>query len=816
MKKKLALKCILLALLIGFTSAEVWASNVCLDLNILTLPITDNVDPTHRFREPGYETHIGTDWPLTKGSNVVAPHNAVVEVAEDNDTPNYSFESGIKSFGNHIKLDLGTINGHTVKIILGHLLHNSFLVSQGVSVVRGQALAKSGNSGTSTNYHLDMTVYVDEVAVDPYDRVNNGANWLWTTNPPTQGITQIHFSFPNHSSQDWHPGAHDTWTIPQDQKDLHTYMVAANGSDPGFDGPLMSYGYTTKQLSTLVFSARIDAGHGSLPPKQCWVYVRDEQGNWHGTTIQRTDNLSSYFAPRDYKYHEYAADLSKLGDIIITQISIQLTENTDVEEHWIFDWIQLRSGSSELLTAGSVNPNYDGLGGGSSEPTPTPVGSSGGNHPDPQQPGFPMDYRYTGTDAPVELQFSGNVPSAIVLKGVAQRSSAGNPLVQIALSSVAQKWFGIYEITQEQYAAFNSAYGWFYNIGENTPVRHVTLAEARAFCDWLNQSLHVSSYHARLPSPDEWVEAARYKMRTDTIRFIDDLNGWYSKYNTDPGLAIFQYHYNYWTTMDIYECFTTKMSTKTHPMSVNYREKLVNPFNLLKFQLGNVMELADNADGKRYSMGGSYRDDISGILPVLRSVAESDGRDEATGFRVMLETYTGPTPTPTVTPVPTSTPTVTPTSAIPPTSTPTVTPTPQPPLRKGDELALVRGVVTNGEFDGSSAAWLNATSSGDPWLFYVSPKVSRETLPAGTYRVFVRVNASRSGKMSILLHRQGAAISAIKKVVAQTGVTTHSVEFFLSQEDRDYTLAFLLGDAYSSRGMGNVVVDRWTLTYLGP
>ena len=95
MKKKLALKCILLALLIGFTSAEVWASNVCLDLNILTLPITDNVDPTHRFREPGYETHIGTDWPLTKGSNVVAPHNAVVEVAEDNDTPNYSFESGI-------------------------------------------------------------------------------------------------------------------------------------------------------------------------------------------------------------------------------------------------------------------------------------------------------------------------------------------------------------------------------------------------------------------------------------------------------------------------------------------------------------------------------------------------------------------------------------------------------------------------------------------------------------------------------------------------------------------------------------------------
>jgi len=127
--------------------------------------------------------------------------------------------------------------------------------------------------------------------------------------------------------------------------------------------------------------------------------------------------------------------------------------------------------------------------------TPTPVGNIGGNHPNPQQPGFPMDYRYTGTDAPVELQSSGNVPSAIVLKGVAQRSVADNPLVQIALAPMANgmyslypdKRMGIYEITQEQFAAFNSAYGWFYNIDENTPVRHVTLADARAFCDWLNQ-----------------------------------------------------------------------------------------------------------------------------------------------------------------------------------------------------------------------------------------------------------------------------------------------------------------------------------------
>src|SRR3989339_233130 len=89
-------------------------------------------------------------------------------------------------------------------------------------------------------------------------------------------------------------------------------------------------------------------------------------------------------------------------------------------------------------------------------PTPTPVGSSGGNHPDPAKPGYLMNYTYTGNGYPVELQSSGNVPSAIVLKGVAQRSTTDNPLVQIELAPVAQ--FGIYEITQEQFATFNSAY----------------------------------------------------------------------------------------------------------------------------------------------------------------------------------------------------------------------------------------------------------------------------------------------------------------------------------------------------------------------
>ena len=83
--------------------------NVSRATGFLTLPIDQDVIPTHFFQEPGYETHLGTDWPMPEGNNIVAPYDALVEFVYDDNVPNYSFGSGIRSFGNYIKLDLGAV-----------------------------------------------------------------------------------------------------------------------------------------------------------------------------------------------------------------------------------------------------------------------------------------------------------------------------------------------------------------------------------------------------------------------------------------------------------------------------------------------------------------------------------------------------------------------------------------------------------------------------------------------------------------------------------------------------------------------------------
>jgi len=224
-----------------------------------------------------YPGHLGTDWPMPQGSWIIAPHDAVVEFARDNDVPNYSFESGIRSFGNYIKLDLGNINGRRVKVVLAHLLHGSFKVSQSQQVVQGQLLALSGNSGTSTAPHLDMTVYINDVAVDPY----SASDWLWSSNPPKPGYKNYHWDFPNHSPQSWSLGNGTSISFNYGL-DQHTFQVIAQGSNPGIVSPVIENGrYTTKQLSILQFSvkARSDVCRQS----KLQVLVKDNSGSWnHG------------------------------------------------------------------------------------------------------------------------------------------------------------------------------------------------------------------------------------------------------------------------------------------------------------------------------------------------------------------------------------------------------------------------------------------------------------------------------------------------------------------------------------------------------
>lgn len=62
-------------------------------------------------------------------------------------------------------IDHGTINGKHYLSQYGHL--SSYNVKVGDKVKQGQIIAKSGNTGISTNPHLHLTIKEDNIPVDP-------------------------------------------------------------------------------------------------------------------------------------------------------------------------------------------------------------------------------------------------------------------------------------------------------------------------------------------------------------------------------------------------------------------------------------------------------------------------------------------------------------------------------------------------------------------------------------------------------------------------------------------------------------------------
>lgn len=142
-----------------------------------------------------YTGHGGTDYSTgTTGKDIVAAYDGTVIVASDTDVPNDPSIAWPNTFGNYIKIDHGIINEQRVITLYGHLLHGSFMIKNGMNVLRGQQLAKSGNSGTSTAPHLHFEVKVGGVSKDPY----SADSFLWTNTPPVhstfipaQGLIQL-------------------------------------------------------------------------------------------------------------------------------------------------------------------------------------------------------------------------------------------------------------------------------------------------------------------------------------------------------------------------------------------------------------------------------------------------------------------------------------------------------------------------------------------------------------------------------------------------------------------------------------------------
>lgn len=146
--------------------------------------------------------------------------------------------------------------------------------------------------------------------------------------PNPQPVAPLVMDLSGYDSQGWTTG-YDTW-VPQNQPDPHYWQVVAEGPNPGIVSPELPNGYSTARTPMLRLSAKI---RGPVRDTFAEIYVKGDNGSWNNGPVTVPVRV-------DYRDHEYAIDLSSLGDIPIRRFSIELTQNASYEEWWI-DWIEL-------------------------------------------------------------------------------------------------------------------------------------------------------------------------------------------------------------------------------------------------------------------------------------------------------------------------------------------------------------------------------------------------------------------------------------------------------------------------------------------
>lgn len=104
-----------------------------------------------------YTFHSGIDIGAPYNASAIAPANGVVTWA--------SWNGG---YGNCVIVYLGEdAYGNSYKVLYGHL--DSYAVSEGDIVTRGQTVGYVGTTGASTGYHLHFEVIINGVTADPED-----------------------------------------------------------------------------------------------------------------------------------------------------------------------------------------------------------------------------------------------------------------------------------------------------------------------------------------------------------------------------------------------------------------------------------------------------------------------------------------------------------------------------------------------------------------------------------------------------------------------------------------------------------------------
>lgn len=114
----------------------------------------------------GYRVHpIYGTWTFHSGIDIGAPYNASA-IAPANGVVTWASWNG--GYGNCVIVYLGEdAYGNSYKVLYGHL--DSYAVSEGDIVTRGQTVGYVGTTGASTGYHLHFEVIINGVTADPED-----------------------------------------------------------------------------------------------------------------------------------------------------------------------------------------------------------------------------------------------------------------------------------------------------------------------------------------------------------------------------------------------------------------------------------------------------------------------------------------------------------------------------------------------------------------------------------------------------------------------------------------------------------------------
>ncbi|MGI8551843.1 MAG: M23 family metallopeptidase [Dehalococcoidia bacterium] len=126
----------------------------------------------------------GIDYGMPEGTQVLAAADGTIVITSAGfSDEDHTCVDVDPCLGNFVILEHG--NGYLT--IYGHLQYGSIQAAIGSAVTRGQVIANSGNTGSTTGPHLHFEVQHNGVRVDPYagSLVPAYPKYLWTTAQPS-------------------------------------------------------------------------------------------------------------------------------------------------------------------------------------------------------------------------------------------------------------------------------------------------------------------------------------------------------------------------------------------------------------------------------------------------------------------------------------------------------------------------------------------------------------------------------------------------------------------------------------------------------